>query len=265
MRCCDGFNMSIIGMSTLSVRAIRKCFGEKEVLKNVTFEANTGEILTLIGRNASGKSTFLNILAGLLQPDGGSILFNNKPLGHKPSSLRNFGFMLEESTLIDQLSGLEFLKLTARIYGLKNQEILKHINRYSEKLFEDPLVLNKPVETYSTGMRKKVEFISCLLHEPSVLILDEALNGMDALAVSSVTDILQEIKSTTLILIISHDIYQLTKMADRAMLLHDGVLTEVINIKAEAGENPDALMDALMLKIEGGTLPAEQGCKLLTE
>lgn len=161
----------------ISVEHLNKKFNTKIVLNNTTvvFE---NKINFLLGKNGTGKTTFLNILAGIIKPDSGSITINNNLINYLDGRYRkNIGFMLDIPNYPIHLTIIEFIKLQKSLYSINSLN-----NKYQTELitffgFED--YLNCPLKNLSTGYLKKVRLMASMIHNPDMYIYDEPFNGLD--------------------------------------------------------------------------------------
>ncbi|MCS6893421.1 MAG: ABC transporter ATP-binding protein [Deltaproteobacteria bacterium] len=185
-----------------------------QVLKNLSFEVKSGEIVGLIGSNGAGKSTLLKIIAGIIYPDAGSIVVKGSLA---PLIELGAGFHPE-------FSGLENIYLNGLVLGLKKSEIterLKWITEFSE--LGD--FINRPIKCYSSGMQMRLGFSIAASLEPDVFLIDESLAVGDAKFVEKCLKRIEELKSKgTSFLIASHDLGALERIADRCIWLKDGII-----------------------------------------
>ncbi len=204
----------------IELRGIRKSFGKHIVLNGVDFFASEGDFRVIVGENGSGKTTLLKIMIGLLLPDEGQV----KVLGidvkkhWKKLSSRTGVVLANERSLYWKLSAWENLDIFGGIYGVprkvrreKAKELLERVGLWEHK--------DKPVENFSTGMRKRLLLCKALIHNPKILFIDEILNGLDPAAVREMVDYLSELNSSGLtIVMISHVLHVLPDNAQVALL-----------------------------------------------
>jgi ABC-2 type transport system ATP-binding protein len=163
----------------LEVRDLTKRFRGHTVVDHVNFAVRPGEITGYLGPNGSGKSTTVKMLTGLLHPTEGQVLFNGRNIRDNPNSFKQrLGYVPEEPHLYSYLTGLEFLQLAGGLRGLAAGQV----NRKANELL-DRLSLSEarwvPISAYSKGMKQRVLIAAALLHDPDVLIFDEAQSGLD--------------------------------------------------------------------------------------
>lgn len=163
----------------LEVRGLTKRFRSLNVVDHVSFKVIPGEITGYLGPNGSGKSTTVKMLAGLLHPSEGSVLFNGQNISEDPIGFRQrLGYVPEEPNLYSYLTGLEYLQLIGRLRGLEERAL----NRKANELL-DLLTLRDarwvPISAYSKGMKQRILIAAAVLHDPELLIFDEAQSGLD--------------------------------------------------------------------------------------
>lgn len=227
----------------LNIENISKKFGEKIVLQNVSFEAKPGEIIGLVAPNGTGKSTLLNIIMNFIVPDSGRVTINNK---YNYSSNKNeikmhkyLTFLPEISDLYEELNGVEHLKLYSKMWK-KDVKLTKEIT----KRLKMEHYVNKPVRTYSLGMRQRLAFAMILAADSEIMLMDEVMNGLDPDNVALLTEILIELKKQgKIILIASHLLDNLDLYADRILFFRDG------NILMETKDKVENSIDETFIKV----------------
>ncbi|WP_438835545.1 ABC transporter ATP-binding protein [Streptococcus pluranimalium] len=191
------------------------------VLKDISFEVSSGEVVGLIGLNGAGKSTTISEIIGLLQPYQGSVTLDGLQLIENPESYRRkIGYIPETPILYEELTLQEHLDTVALAYGLGEQQELRQkllqLFRLEDKLDWYPI-------NFSKGMKQKVMIIAALMIEPSLLIVDEPFLGLDPLAIRDLTTIIAEEKAKgTSVLMSTHVLDSAEKMCDRFIILHHG-------------------------------------------
>ena len=191
------------------------------VLKDISFEVSSGEVVGLIGLNGAGKSTTISEIIGLLQPYQGSVTLDGLQLLENPESYRRkIGYIPETPILYEELTLQEHLDTVALAYDLGEQQELRQkllqLFRLEDKLDWYPI-------HFSKGMKQKVMIIAALMIEPSLLIVDEPFLGLDPLAIRDLTNIIAEEKAKgTAVLMSTHVLDSAEKMCDRFVILHHG-------------------------------------------
>jgi len=204
----------------ISIKNIFKSYRQKQVLNNLTFDVENGQIQVVIGVNGSGKTTLINILSSILKQDGGVWKIGSEVLGKNETNV-DIGYVLETPIYIDKFSAYEYLQFISEIRRTKNYK--GTIVELLEKL-DLPTNNKVPICEYSKGMKSKVSLAAALLHNPSYLILDEPFDGIDFLSLEKIFLILKSLsKQGVTVLISSHqNIDLLMGVCTKFALLHKG-------------------------------------------
>jgi ABC-2 type transport system ATP-binding protein len=180
-----------------------------------------GSCYCLLGRNGVGKSTLINIMADLIEPDQGCFrydrwTYNNNPLEIK----KNIGVMSEHLPLINELTGMQYFTLQGMLYDIAPVQLHDRMTSVVSYFFDDTAILDKTIGTLSMGTKKRLALCSILLHAPKVLILDEPFNSWDPVSLFQLIEFLNVfIKSGNTIFVASHDLLYIDQIAT-----HIGVL-----------------------------------------
>ncbi len=211
-------------MSTpvISVRGLGKTY-DKPVLKDITFDIQPGEIVGYIGPNGAGKSTTIKILCGLLPEfDGEGTVLGLDVRRDNIEIKKRIGYIPENASLYDALTPLEYLRFISRLYHLEDNSAERKA-RELLRVFELSNNEDSRMTTFSKGMRQKVLLIAGMLHNPSILFLDEPLSGLDANAVILVKEILTQFKAAgKTIFYSSHLMDVVEKISDRIIVINKG-------------------------------------------
>lgn len=206
----------------LRLEHLSKKFGNKEVLKDINFRVNSGEIIGYIGSNGAGKSTTIKIILGLIDDyDGDVYVFGEKVKG-KHEYKRKIGYVPEVSDMYDNLTAYEYIGFIGNLYGLGS---LNAVSKAKEMMsvfgIED--AIDGRIHTFSKGMRQKLSIITGMLHNPDILFLDEPLGGIDANSVMVFKEIIKGLKNQgKTIFYSSHILEVVEKLSDRILLLNEG-------------------------------------------
>ena len=202
----------------LEVNEISKRFGNKVALEAVSIRADSGQIFGLLGPNGAGKTTLIRIINFIIQQDEGTINWNGKPLRTK--QLSEIGYLPEERGLYRSMRVLDHLVFLGRMRGLSTVDAKKSAQNWLED-FEIGHWANNRIENLSKGMSQKVQFIGAVLHDPSLLILDEPLSGFDPLNVQLILNKIQEFKKQgKTILLSTHNMRSVDQICDRIALIY---------------------------------------------
>ncbi|MFD3524388.1 ABC transporter ATP-binding protein [Streptomyces sp. NPDC058653] len=160
-------------MTTLNIEHASRWFGNVVAVNDVTMTVGPG-VTGLLGPNGAGKSTLINMMGGFLAPSNGSVTLDGDTIWRNESIYRQVGIVPEREGMYDFLTGLDFVVANAELHGLGKKAAQKALATVEMEYAQD-----RKIATYSKGMRQRVKMASALVHEPSVLLLDEPFNGMD--------------------------------------------------------------------------------------
>lgn len=224
-------------MSILKVTNLNKKFGKKEVLKDVNFEINEGDILAFIGPNGAGKTTTIKCILGLQRLTKGSITINGYDIKKNfVKAINKVGCIVESPDVYMYLTGYENLKLQASLYPNINEESLERIIRLVglENRIDDK------VSKYSLGMRQRLGIAISLVNNPNLLILDEPTNGLDPEGIKELRELLLKLAKNGMgILISSHNLSELESFCNKVCIISQGKIIEENTIESikEVDEN----------------------------
>lgn len=204
----------------LRILGLRKSFGEQQVLDGVGFDVPKGAILGLLGPNGAGKSTLIRSIMGIVEPDGGTIELDGTPWSRE--AVRRIGYLPEERGLYRDMKVGEQAVYFARLKGMDRAEAITALKAWFERLEVDGW-WDKKVSDISKGMAQKIQFICTVVHQPSLLILDEPLSGFDPINARRIVDVVRSLaESGTTILLSTHDMPSVERLCDRVVLLDRG-------------------------------------------
>jgi ABC-2 type transport system ATP-binding protein len=222
----------------LQLESIRKTFDSVEAVKNLSLTVPRGVIYGLIGPNGAGKTTTIRMLLNIIGPDSGKVNYNFQRHAHDPVDL--IGYLPEERGLFKKMTIEDVLIFLAEVKSMPPSESKPRIDQWLERMGLTDWKKRK-VQELSKGMQQKVQFISTVLHEPELLVLDELFSGLDPVNMELLKDLILELKQAgTTILFSTHVMEQAEKICDYlCMISHgdkvlDGPLSE---IKAQFGGN----------------------------
>lgn len=211
--------------SILTIKDLRKKYGENEVLKGINLKVNPGQIIGYIGPNGAGKSTTVKILLGIIEDYSGNVeIFGNNIAKDKVSYKKRIGYVPEVGEIYESLTAFEYLTFLGEVYGMGLEVVDKKAKTLME-LFGIEDNYNNKISSYSKGMKQKLLIIASLIHNPDILFLDEPLSGLDANSVMIFKEILSQLaqKGKT-IFYCSHIMEVVEKISDRILLIDDGVI-----------------------------------------
>jgi ABC-2 type transport system ATP-binding protein len=191
-------------------------------LDGVSFEFSDGEIFGIIGHNGAGKTTLLKIMAGLIAPTSGSLSINGIDVVKDPVALKGkLGYLPEESRLYETMTVENYLSFFGEIYGLSPQVIRERCRQLLAVLTLEPD--GKKIGEFSKGMKRKAAIARSLIHNPDLLIYDEATSGLDPMTSRFIADYLRTLKREKKTIILSaHNLYQVEAICDKVMILRRG-------------------------------------------
>ena len=205
----------------LSIENLYKSFGDFKAVDNISLNVHKGDIYGFLGPNGAGKSTTIRMILGLIQPDNGSIQINGENiLGKKRNYLNSIGALIERPDFYKNLSAYENLKILFKLSSLSNKhkikEVLEEVGLYEKK--------DQKVGGYSQGMKQRLGIAQTLLHEPSLIILDEPSNGLDPQGQVDMRNLILKINQSMGITIIisSHILSEIEKIANRMIVINKG-------------------------------------------
>jgi ABC-2 type transport system ATP-binding protein len=207
----------------LELQNLSKSYRGIPAIINLNFRVDAGEVVGYLGANGSGKSTTVKIIAGLLQPNEGRVLFQGKNIRDDLVSFRaTLGYVPEEAHVYTYLSGLEYLQLVGRLRGLRERLIQVKANRLLQLLGLESW-RHSPISMYSKGMKQRVLIAAALMHDPELLIFDEPLSGLDVVSSRLFKDLLRELTAAgKAVLYISHVLEVVERICDRVVVIAQG-------------------------------------------
>lgn len=226
----------------IKMRGLSKHYGDKQVLRDISLDIYPGQIIGYIGPNGAGKSTTVKILTGIITDFEGEVMIDGKPLRENVLHVKSItGYIPELAELYDLLTPYEYLMFVGKLHHMSDALIEERATRMlrSFGLGEN---MHQRMDSFSKGMRQKVLLTSGLLHNPSIVILDEPLSGLDANAVIMVKELLQVLKSEgKTIFYCSHMMDVVEKVSDRVVLIDGGRIVADGTINELRGENGGSL------------------------
>lgn len=218
-------------MHILKVEHVYKRYGNYTALKDVSIEVKKGSIFGLLGPNGAGKTSLIRIINQITGPDEGSLYFENEKLSAR--HVERIGYLPEERGLYKKMSVGEQAMYLARLKGMKKQEAFHELTTWFKK-FDIEAWWNKKVEELSKGMAQKVQFITTVIHKPTLLILDEPFSGFDPINANLIKNEILELKKQGVTIIFStHNMSSVEEMCDdialinRSEVLLNGSMNEI--------------------------------------
>lgn len=206
----------------LDVQSVQKTYGSKSVVKDVSFQAKAGQIMGILGPNGAGKTTTIRMIMGITLPDSGKVIFhqNGSMMPKVPRS--RIGYLPEERGLYKEARVMEILLFLSGLKDLPKPVARKRAMEWLEK-FDLGGHANSKIEQLSKGMAQKVQFISSILHEPQLIILDEPFSGLDPVSQDVFKEEIRNLaKRGTAILLSSHQMNIVEELCNQIFLIHQG-------------------------------------------
>lgn len=208
-------------MTILELQQLRKYFANQKAVDDISFALAEGSIFGLLGPNGAGKTTLLRMITGIFYPDAGQLLFQGKPF-NPVTDVGHIGYMPEERGLYKKMKIGEQAMYLARLKGLSKADAQQKIRTWFDK-FDMNTWWNKKVEDLSKGMSQKLQFVTTVLHEPKLIILDEPFSGLDPVNANLIKDeIFQLAKKGCTIIFSTHRMEQVEEICDHIVLVNKG-------------------------------------------
>jgi ABC-2 type transport system ATP-binding protein len=217
-----------MGEPAIAVLGLRKSFGAKEAVAGVDLKIAVGSLAGLVGPNGAGKTTSLSMMTGLLRPDAGRVVINGLDVWADPAAAKAvIGVVPAEARLFERLSGAELLEYAGRLRGLPAGEARSRAAQLLDVL-DLAADARRLVADYSTGMRKKAALGCALIHNPSVLVLDEPLEGVDPVSADVIRRLLTRFAgSGSTVLLSSHVMELVEQVCDHVSIIDKGQIVAV--------------------------------------
>ena len=209
----------------LELRNVKKSFDGVTVLENVSLEIEDGEIVSILGPSGCGKTTLLNLILGILDADGGEILFNGENITKIPMEKRGFNIVFQDYALFPNLNVYQNIT-----YGLRNNPKISSEEEVKDLIHLLGLEehLNKRIGQLSGGQKQRVALARTMVMKPKILLLDEPLSALDGVLKESIKDriktIAKEYHLTTII--VTHDPEEALTLSDRVMIINEGKIAQ---------------------------------------
>lgn len=209
---------------TVSVQGVTKRFGEETVLKNVTHDFEEGKIHGIVGNNGSGKTVLMKCICGFLLPTKGRVMVNYKQVGKDMDFPEDMGIIIETPGFLPNVSGMKNLQILASLKRKIDKEAIRDSIR---RVGLDP-DMKKPVGKYSLGMRQRLGIAQAIMENPSLLILDEPLSGLDKVGVTEMRSLIKGLREQgKTIILASHNQADIDELCDTVCEMDAGILTIV--------------------------------------
>jgi ABC-2 type transport system ATP-binding protein len=239
----------------IRLEGLTKAYGSFVAVDHIDLEVPRGELFGFLGPNGAGKTTTLRMIAGILRPTAGRIWLGGDDLLEEPmAAKRRLGFIPDRPFVYEKLTGAEFLRFVAGLYGQDGAVVERRIDELLE-LFELSVWKDELVESYSHGMRQKLIISSALIHRPEYIVVDEPMVGLDPKAARLLKDIFRHfVERGGTVLMSTHTLEVAEAMCDRIAIIQNGKIVargtvEEMRRQTAAG---DASLEELFLRLTGG-------------
>jgi len=212
-------------MHLLKTEDLRKSYAGRKIVDGVSIAVNKGEIVGLLGPNGAGKTTTFYMVVGMLKPDKGSVIFDDKDISRLPMFRRarlGLGYLSQEPSIFRKLTVEENIMAILETLRLTRQQRKARLEELLRDLRISHLAKNKAL-TLSGGERRRLEITRALVTNPSFILLDEPFSGIDPIAVSDIQDILNNLKQKGIgILLTDHNVRETLAITDRSYIMDEG-------------------------------------------
>jgi ABC-2 type transport system ATP-binding protein len=216
----------------IETRALRKRFGDKLAVENLSLAVGPGEVFGFLGPNGAGKTTSIKLLLGLITPTSGSGRVLGAPIGQREARAR-LGFLPEHFRFHDCLTGRELLHLHGRLYGMSGKRLPERVDSLLERV-DMVDAAESQLKTYSKGMLQRIGLAQALLNDPALVFLDEPTSGLDPLGRRLVRDIIVELREGgTTVFLNSHLLGEVEATCDRVVFVKRGRIVHELSLAEE--------------------------------
>lgn len=231
----------------LKIEKLKKVIGKRTIVSDISIELKKGEIFGFLGPNGAGKSTTIKMIVGLSKITEGNIYVGGCSVKDDfKGAMRNIGCIVENPDMYTYMSGLDNLKLFAKIYKDVDEIRINEV----VKIVDLERAINDKVKTYSLGMKQRLGIAQALLHSPKLLILDEPTNGLDPAGIKDLRELLRNLSSETglTVLVSSHILGEMQQMCDRVGIINKGKIITVKSIEELLNMSQNADKTILILE-----------------
>lgn len=228
----------------LEITELKKSYKGRVAVDNVSLKVEGGQLLGVIGRNGAGKSTLMSMIATLIKPDSGTIMWDGKNAVEHPAAIRaKLGFVPQDIALYEKLSGLDNMKFWGKSSGVSGDRLKERIRQVCEDINFDEAMLRKKVENYSGGMKRRLNIGVALLHDPELIILDEPTAGIDIDSGRMVQNAIARLRDQgKAVIYVGHYLEEIKELATHICIMNEGRIS-ALGSKEEllAGETIEEL------------------------
>ena len=232
---------------------LTKKYGKFTAVNGINLEVRSGEVFGFLGPNGAGKTTTIKMMAGLLQPTGGSVQINGFDVQKEPLKAKFItGFIPDRPFLYEKLTATEFMHFVASLYEMKdpNKRIAELLELFGLPEWKDELI-----ENFSHGMKQRLVMASALLHDPKVLVVDEPMVGLDPRGARLVKDLFRDLASKGVTVFMStHTLEIVEAMCTRVAIINKGEIIAEGSVEdlGRMARMPESHLEPIFLKLTGG-------------
>ena len=209
----------------IRVNGLRKLYGSKAAIDDVSFQIGIGEIVGLLGLNGAGKSTVLKILGAMLLPTSGTAEVGGYSVENDPHEVRKLiGYLPDQPPLYDEMQVRPYLEYVARLKGLAGRAAKAAADSAIDRTNLGSVAMS-PLGSLSHGYRQRAGIAQAIVHNPKVVILDEPINGLDPLQIIDMRDLINSLRKDHTVILSSHILSEITRTCDRIMIIDRGCVT----------------------------------------
>lgn len=221
-----------------------------KAVDNLNLTVNNGEIVGFIGPNGAGKTTTLKMMTGILKPDCGTVLINEYDMQKEPLKAKQvIGYIADSPDMFLRLKGIEFMNLISDIYKVPTEVRKERIKTFATR-FDLAEVLDKPMQSYSHGMRQKMMVAAALVHDPEVWILDEPLTGLDPKSAYALKQMMREhADAGNSVLFSTHVLEVAEKLCDKVIIINHGQSLFYGTLDELTAKYPDMDLEKIFLEM----------------
>ena len=232
----------------ITIDKLKKNFGEKVAVDDLSLEIKAGEIYGFIGHNGAGKTTTLRSVVGISQFDQGEILIDGHSIQEEPIACKKIiAYIPDNPDLYEFMTGYKYLNFIADIYGVDSRTRQEKIQKYGD-LFEITKDLGQPISTYSHGMKQKLAIIAAWMHDPKLIIMDEPFVGLDPKASHLLKGMMREVcEANGAIFFSTHVLEVAEKLCDKIAIIKNGELIKQGTMEEVKG---DESLENVFLELE---------------
>jgi ABC-2 type transport system ATP-binding protein len=222
----------------ISVRGLKKYFGEVKAVDGIDFDIQKGEIVGLLGPNGAGKTTTLRVLTGYLNPTGGEVNINGMDVPDEINSIKRIiGYLPESAPLYCDMVVYDYLKFIAGVQEVPDDKIEDRIHYVSEKCALAP-VIDKKIAELSKGFRQRVGLAHAIIHDPEILILDEPTSGLDPNQIIEIRQLIKDLGRFKTVILSTHILSEVEASCNRVIIINKGIIAadrETAALLADSG------------------------------